>query len=201
MAAGDGKDDSNDSDNRKSLDKVKSAVKKYEKTITLSVGQLTTGVTIPEWSAVMMLSNMKSPSIYMQAAFRAQNPWSFEENGKCHQKKNAYVFDFAPERTLTIYDEFANNLSENTSNGKGTSDERKNNIKKLLNFFPVIAEDSMGEMTPLNVSQVLSIPKEIKATEVLKRGIMSNILFKNIAGVFSLAGEREILDQLKPVDN
>ena len=67
---------------------------------TLSVGQLTTGVTIPEWTAVMMLSNVKSPALYMQTAFRAQNPYKFKENGQLFRKERAYVFDFDPSRTL-----------------------------------------------------------------------------------------------------
>ena len=77
---------------------------------------------------------MKSASLYMQAAFRSQNPWIFEENGVLKQKKNAYVFDFAPERTLMIYDEFANNLAINTANGRGSTEERKDNLCQLLNF-------------------------------------------------------------------
>src|SRR5699024_9382015 len=60
--------------NEKSFDRVRNAIKKHDKTITLSVGQLTTGVTIPEWTAVFMLNNIESPSLYFQAAFRAQNP-------------------------------------------------------------------------------------------------------------------------------
>ncbi|MCT6888849.1 MAG: helicase, partial [Lactobacillus sp.] len=172
----------------------------HDKTITLSVGQLTTGVTVPEWTAVLMLSNIKSPSLYMQAAFRAQNPWEFEVDGKMHQKKTAYVFDFAPERTLMIYDEFANNLSPKTANGGGTSEDRKDNIRTLLNFFPVIAEDNEGKMIELNVNQVLTIPKTVKAQEVVRRGFMSNLLFQNISGIFANTGAREILEELNPVD-
>lgn len=126
LAAGNGKSelDEDDSDitvSGKSLQRVREAVKAYDKTITLSVGQLTTGVTIPEWSAVLMLKNLKSPALYMQAAFRAQNPYTYEKNGKVYQKENAYIFDFAPERTLVIFDEFANNLSLATSTGRGKS--------------------------------------------------------------------------------
>ena len=205
LAAGDGKtlDDNDDQIvNQKSLDLVKKAIKAHEKTITLSVRQLTTGVTVPEWTGVLMLSNMKSPGLYMQAAFRSQNPWEYELNGKMHQKQNAYVFDFAPERTLIIYDEFANNLSGKTVGGGGTTEDRENNIKQLLNFFPVIAEDSNGKMVELDVKQVLTIPKAIKAQEVVKRGFMSNLLFQNISGIFaSTATEAlEILEQLNPVD-
>lgn len=185
----------------KALDRVKQAIKNNDKTITLSVGQLTTGITIPEWTAVMMLSNLKSPALYMQTAFRAQNAWQYEKDGQLFQKKNAYVFDFAPQRTLMIYDEFANNLSIQTTNGAGTMGNREDNIRTLLNFFPVIAEDSYGKMVELNVNQVLTIPKAIKAQEVVKRGFMSNLLFQNISGIFSAgAGEvREILEQLNPM--
>ncbi|MFZ2584953.1 MAG: helicase, partial [Enterococcus aquimarinus] len=182
------------------LGRVREAIATHDKTITLSVGQLTTGVTVPEWTAVLMLSNMKSPSLYMQAAFRAQNPCDYKVDGQMRQKENAYVFDFAPERTLMIYDEFANNLSSKTTNGGGTTDDRKANIRTLLNFFPVIAEDNNGKMVELDVNQVLTIPKVIKAQEVVRRGFMSNLLFQNISGIFASAGAREILEQLNPVD-
>lgn len=202
LAAGNGRVDEDDQTvNYKSLDKVKKAISENEKTITLSVGQLTTGVTIPEWTAVMMLSNIKSPSLYMQAAFRAQNPWEYKSNNNVYKKENAYVFDFAPDRTLVIYDEFANNLANKTSSRGGTTSERKDNIRKLLNFFPVIAEDSNGKMVELDVNQVLSIPKAIKAQEVVKRGFMSNFLFQNVSGIFSSPEAREILEQLNPVDS
>lgn len=201
LAAGDGHGfDDDQTINEKSLDRVKREIKKNDKTITLSVGQLTTGVTIPEWTAVLVLSNLKSPSQYMQAAFRAQNPWEHMVNGQVYQKENAYVFDFAPERTLTIYDEFANDLSKQTSNGNGTTKDREKNIGRLLNFFPVIAEDKQGKMVELDVSQVLTIPRSIKAQEVVRRGFMSNLLFTNISGIFASAGAREILEQLNPVD-
>lgn len=203
LAVGDGRGDDNDMISGRALDRVKQAIKENDKTITLSVGQLTTGITIPEWTAVLMLSNLKSPALYMQTAFRAQNAWQYEKDGQFYQKKNAYVFDFAPERTLTIYDEFANNLSLKTSNGNGTTDERENNIKELLNFFPVIAEDSEGKMVELDVNQVLTIPKVFKATEVVKRGFMSNLLFQNISGIFSAQSDevREIIEQFEYYDN
>lgn len=201
LAAGDGKSSDDDQTiNQKALDRVRDAIKKHDKTITLSVGQLTTGVTVPEWTAVLMLSNMKSPSLYMQAAFRAQNPWDYKVDGQMHQKETAYVFDFAPERTLMIYDDFANNLSPKTANGGGTSEDRKDNVRTLLNFFPVIAEDNEGKMVELDVNQVLTIPKTVKAQEVVRRGFMSNLLFQNISGIFASAGAREILELLNPVD-
>lgn len=200
IAAGDGRAEEDEVIDENSFDRVKKAITDHEKTITLSVGQLTTGVTVPQWTAVLMLSNVKSPSLYMQAAFRAQNQWSFDIGGEKQCKQNAYVFDFAPERTLIIYDEFANNLSSRTVSGGGTTEDREGNIRKLLNFFPVIAEDSDGKMVELDVRQVLTIPKTIKAQEVVKRGFMSNFLFQNISGIFSSPEVREILEKLNPVD-
>lgn len=200
LAAGDGKID-DDEENEASLNKVVKAIKESgKKTITLSVGQLTTGVTIPEWTAVLMLSNCKSPSLYMQAAFRAQNPCLFQDGSKFERKIRAYVFDFDPARTLTIYEEFANDLSANTLAGKGTVAERKENISELLNFFPVVGEDENGEMILLDAEKVLSIPRKIKSKEVVKRGFMSDFLFANISHIFSAPREvLYILDKIAPM--
>ena len=183
----------------KSLAKVRAAIAKAEaedgKTITLSVGQLTTGVTVPEWTAVIMLSNLSSPALYMQAAFRAQNPCTFvRSDNTVLQKKNAYIFDFAPERTLTIFDTFANNLSPNPT---GDPAVRTENIRRLLNFFPVLGEDSEGRMIELDASQVLTFPQVFKAREVVRRGFLSNLLFANVAGIFRYTEHvKDILDKL-----
>lgn len=200
LAAGDGKlDDSEET--QKSYDKVREAIANNEKTITLSVGQLTTGVTIPEWTAVLMLSNVKSPALYMQAAFRAQNPCMFRENGNFYRKENAYVFDFDPARTLTIFEEFANDLSSDTANGKGDTDARKQHVRELLNFFPVIGEDEQGEMIALDAEKVLYIPRKIRSQEVVRRGFMSNYLFQNISGIFNAPQEViDIISQFTPVE-
>ena len=196
LAAGDGVMDGagldSEEESKKSFDKVVSAVKNYEKTITLSVGQLTTGVTIPEWTAVLMLSNMKSPSLYMQAAFRAQNPCLFSQDGEFYRKKNAYVFDFDPARTLMIFEEFANDLSAKTSDGRGDASTRKENVRELLNFFPVVGEDENGEMVELDAEKVLAIPRKIRSQEVVRRGFMSDFLFQNISHVFH--APQEVID-------
>jgi len=186
--------------NESSYSRVKRAIDKYDRTITLSVGQLTTGVTIPEWTGVFMLSNIQSPVLYFQAAFRAQNPNSeTNQEGELYRKENAYIFDFAPERTLTLFDELANNLSNQSAS---TTSDRKKNIRELLNFFPVIAEDSDGQMREIDATKVLTIPKQIKATEVVNRGFMSNLLFNNIAGIFSApAAVQDILNKIPPEEN
>lgn len=192
LAAGDGRLDDDD-ENEKAFDRVTKAIKTYDKTITLSVGQLTTGVTIPEWTAVLMLSNMSSPALYMQAAFRAQNPCLFTDGqGNSYRKKNAYVFDFDPARTLTIFEKFANDLIPETSGDKGDFDQRKDHVRELLNFFPVYGEDDQGSMIELDAESVLTIPRHIHAKEVVERGFMSNFLFSNISGIFG--APKEIID-------
>ncbi len=198
LAAGDGKLDDED-EGIAAFDKVRNAITKHDKTITLSVGQLTTGVTIPEWTGVLMLSNMKSPSLYMQAAFRAQNPCLFARDGQFLRKQNAYVFDFDPARTLTIFEEFANDLYSDTASGGGTTDERKRRIRTLLNFFPVLGEDENGEMVELDAERVLSIPRKIRSQEVVRRGFMSDFLFQNIGNVFRApAGVIDIIQKFEP---
>lgn len=198
-------DEENIDGRNSALERVKNAIANNDKTITLTVGQLTTGVTVPEWSGVLMLSNVQSPALYMQAGFRAQNPhkWSdsdAEGNPVTYRKQNAYIFDFAPERTLDIVDEFANNLNSSTSGGGGTLEEREENIKRLLNFFPVIGEDTDGQMTELDAKQVLTLPKRIKSREVVRRGFMSNLLFNNIAGIFRSKKALEIINKFEKTE-
>lgn len=192
LAAGNGKIDDDD-ENRKSLDKVKAAIAQHDKTITLSVGQLTTGITVPEWTAVLMLSNVESPALYMQAAFRAQNPCLFKSGKDFYRKENAYVFDFDPARTLTIVEKFANDLAVG-----GDTATRKKRVYELLNFFPVYGEDEDGEMITLDAEKVLSIPRKIHSREVVRRGFMSNFLFQNIHNIFN--APTEVIDIITKFD-
>lgn len=201
LAAGDGKTDDDAEEVEKSFNRVNAAIAQYDKTITLSVGQLTTGVTIPEWTAVMMLSSIRSPALYMQAAFRAQNPCLFSNNEQFFRKERAYVFDFDPARTLTIFEEFANDLSSDTSDGRGDTDIRKEHVRELLNFFPVLGEDENGEMIELDAEKVLVIPRKIRSQEVVRRGFMSNYLFQNISNIFGAPQEvLDIIQQFTPAD-
>ena len=205
VAAGDGRTEGMDEEAKQehSLKKVRDAIANKENapTITLSVGQLTTGVTVPEWTAVLMLCNMTSPALYMQAAFRAQNPWVRPTAMGMVMKKRAYVFDFDPARTLTIFDEFANDLIPAHATGHLTQAERKDNVRELLNFFPVYGEDEEGEMVLLDAERVLTIPRRIHAREVVDRGFMSNFLFANIGAIFSAPKEVvEVINRFQPVD-
>jgi hypothetical protein len=205
VAAGDGKsfeeEETDFKGNEKSFDKVKKAIKDRDKTITLSCGQLTTGVTIKEWNAVLMLTDIKTPAQYMQAAFRAQNPHRFYEEGKLKAKESAYLFDFAPTRVLEIYDQFANGLNGKAVNGEITEAERKENIRELLNFFPVISEDVDGRMIELDAEKVLTFPNALAAAEIVKARFMTNLLFNdNIKGVFQFPKEVEDILEKMPIE-
>jgi hypothetical protein len=207
VAAGNGatfEDEENDiRANETSYQRVKEAIKKFDKTITLSCGQLTTGVTVKEWTAVLMLTDIKSPSLYMQAAFRAQNPYKEIRKGEFFSKKSAYLFDFAPTRVLEIYDQFANGLNPKAVNGEITEDDREENIKKLLNFFPVISEDVNGEMIELDAEKVLTFPNALAASEIVNARFMTNLLFNDsLKGVFNFPKEVEdILDKMPEEKN
>jgi len=203
LAAGDGRMDGDDQAvNESAFKRVNDAIRAHEYTITLSVGQLTTGVTIPEWTAVLMLSSIKSPALYMQAAFRAQNPCLFKRDNTYLQKENAYVFDFDPARTLIIFEKFANGLSPDAALGHIDDETRRENIRTLLNFFPVIGEDECGEMVELDAEKVLSIPRRIKSREVVKSGFMNNYLFTDALGVIFHAPQEliDIITSFTPVE-
>jgi hypothetical protein len=108
------------------------------KTITLSCGKLTTGVTVPQWSSILMLRNLKSPETYFQAAFRVQSPWSIKNpNGDNPNEEEivkpvCFVFDFAPTRALRQISDYAIGLSPNESNPE-------NAVRDLVSFLPVLA--------------------------------------------------------------
>lgn len=203
VAAGDGKsfeEEENDfAGNESSFEKVKKAIRENEKTITLSCGQLTTGVTIKEWSAVLMLTDIKSPALYMQAAFRAQNSYKEIRKEGLYLKKSAYLFDFAPTRVLEIYDQFANGLNPKAVKGEITGKKREENIQELLNFFPVISEDVSGEMVELDAEKVLTFPNALAASEIVNARFMSNLLFNDsLKGVFNFPKEvEEILEKMQ----
>jgi type II restriction enzyme len=207
VAAGDGRsfeeEEYDFKGDESSFQKVIKAIAENDKTITLSCGQLTTGITIKEWTAVLMLTDIKAPSLYMQAAFRAQNPFKELRNGELYCKKSAYLFDFAPTRVLEIYDQFANGLNPKAVKGEITGKDREDNIKELLNFFPVISEDVNGEMIELDAKKVLTFPNALAATEIVQARFMTNLLFNDsLKGVFSFPKEvEEILNKMPEEKN
>jgi hypothetical protein len=125
------------------------------KTITLSCGKLTTGVTIPQWSSILMLRNLKSPETYFQAAFRVQSPWSIRNpNGDNPNEEEilkpiCFVFDFAPTRALRQLSDYAIGLSPNEQNPE-------NAVRDLVSFLPVLAYNG-ANMVQIDAGGILDI--------------------------------------------
>lgn len=134
------------------------------KTITLSCGKLTTGVTVKPWTGIFMLRNLSSPETYFQAAFRVQSPWEITtENGtKEIIKKECYVFDFALDRALKQIADYSCRLNISESNP-----EKK--VGDFIKFLPVIAYDG-STMRQINAGDVLNIAMTgTSATMLAKR--------------------------------
>ena len=161
------------------------------KTITLSYDMLTTGTTVKEWTAVLMLDNSKSASKYIQTAFRAQTPWrAVLPNGENFVKTDAYVFDFNPDRVLTVVEEYANiDTQTGVELVGGSVQERERRTQLLLNFLPVIAMSEDGEMRYLNAKDAMDIVNYTNARTVVDEGFMSNNLF-NVKALFNMRGEK-----------
>jgi hypothetical protein len=130
------------------LDKAR---KQGKPTITLSVGKLMTGVTVPEWGAILMLRGLRSPESYFQAAFRVQSPWVIkdEQGNRTINKDVCFVFDFDPTRALSLVYEYGTKVA-----GGEESRSPAAEVAELLEAMPVMAFDS-GRMDPVDVNAVM----------------------------------------------
>jgi hypothetical protein len=144
------------------------------KSITLSCGKLTTGVTVPQWSSMLMLRNLKSPETYFQAAFRVQSPWSIKNpngdnpNEEAVVKPVCFVFDFAPTRALRQIAEYGQGLSPETPNPEDA-------VEELVKFLPVLAYDG-SNMTQIDAGGILDIALAGTSATLLARKWESAIL-------------------------
>ncbi|KEO88931.1 restriction endonuclease [Erythrobacter longus] len=137
------------------------------KTITLSCGKLTTGVTVKQWSSILMLRNLQSPETYFQAAFRVQSPWSIKNpNGDNPNEEEiikpvCFVFDFAPTRALRQLSEYGIGLSPGEANPE-------NAVKELVSFLPVLAYDG-AKMMQIDAGGILDIAMAGTSATLLAR--------------------------------
>ena len=170
--AGDGDEDE---ENRGALEMVNEAIGKdpdQTRTITLSCGRLTTGVSVPAWTAVFMLSGSynTAASSYMQTIFRVQTPATI--NGRV--KEQCYVFDFAPDRTLKVLAETA---KISAKAGKTSQDDRKT-MGDFLNFCPVISIEG-SRMDKFDVPRMLEQLKKVYVERVVRNGFEDNCLYND----------------------
>lgn len=144
------------------------------KSITLSCGKLTTGVTVKQWSSILMLRNLKSPETYFQAAFRVQSPWAIKNpNGDNPNEEEVlkpvcFVFDFAPTRALRQLSEYGMGLSPNEPNPE-------NAVRDLVSFLPVLAYDG-ANMTQIDAGGILDIAMAGTSATLLARKWESALL-------------------------
>jgi len=144
------------------------------KTITLSCGKLTTGVTVAPWSSILMLRNLKSPESYFQAAFRIQSPWSIKNpNGDDPHEEEVlkpvcFVFDFAPTRALRQISDYGIGLSPHEPNPEKA-------VEELVSFLPVLAYDG-SSMTQIDAGGILDIAMAGTSATLLARKWESALL-------------------------
>lgn len=140
------------------------------KTITLSCGKLTTGVTVKPWTGIFMLRNLSSPETYFQAAFRVQSPWTAKDkNGNTViLKKECYVFDFALDRALKQISDYSCRLNVEESNP-----EKK--VYEFINFLPVLAYDG-STMKEVNATEILDMTTAGTSATLLARKWQSALL-------------------------
>lgn len=179
------------------------------KTITLSCGKLTTGVTIKPWSGVLMLRNLKTPETYFQTAFRVQSPWTTtDEGGKTEiLKRECYVFDFALDRALSMISDYSCRLSIDE-----TSPERK--VGEFISFLPVLAYDGSA-MREVNAAEILDIAMAGTSATLLARRWESALLVnvdndtlrrllsseEAMAALMSIEGFRSLNDDIETIIN
>ena len=140
------------------------------KTITLSCGKLSTGVTVKPWTGIMMLRNTTSPETYFQAAFRVQSPWTTkdEEGNEVILKPLCYVFDFAPNRALRQVEEYSCQLNVEESNP-----EKK--VEEFIKFLPILAYDG-SSMKEIDAAGVLDMAMSGTTATLLARRWESAVL-------------------------
>ena len=165
------------------------------KTITLSCGKLTTGVTIKPWTGVFMLRNLKSPETYFQTAFRVQSPWEVTDDRGERQimKQECYVFDFALDRALRQISDYSCRLNVEESNP-----EKK--VAEFINFLPVLAYDG-SSMKQINAQDILDIAMAgTSATLLAKRWESALLVNVDNDTLTRLMNNKEALDALMHIE-
>ncbi len=165
------------------------------KTITLSCGKLTTGVTIKPWTGIFMLRNLTSPETYFQAAFRVQSPWEItKDNGEKEiVKQECYVFDFALDRALRQISDYSCRLNVAESNP-----EKK--VSEFINFLPVLAYDGSA-MRQVNAAEILDIAMAgTSATLLAKRWESALLVNVDNDTLARLLASEEAMDALMRIE-
>lgn len=170
------------------------------KTITLSCGKLTTGVTVPSWSGIFFLRDTTSPETYFQAAFRIQSPWVLKNSDPVDIKKKevlkptCYIFDFSPNRALNLISEYSSRLDLNDSR---TPEQR---VQEFLNFLPVLCYDG-SSMQVLSAIELLDIAiTGVASTMLAKRWQSAQLIDISNSTLEKLLNSPEVLASLEKIE-
>ncbi len=195
----------------RALDEVYAAMEnpQQSKTITLSCGKLSTGVTVKPWTGILMLRNTTSPETYFQTAFRVQSPWTVrDENGReVVLKPICYLFDFAPNRALRLVQEYSCQL-----NVHETNPEKK--VAEFIRFLPVLAYDG-SSMREIDAAGILDMAMSGTTATLLARRWESamlvnvdNITLQRLMGspdamraLMSIEGFRSLNEDIETIIN
>lgn len=173
------------------------------KTITLTTGKLLTGVTVPAWTGIFMLRELKSPEAYFQAAFRVQSPWTSnlidtDLGGEINfvHKEHCYVIDFAPNRALKQIVDYATRLKTELASEK--DDEKA--IKEFMEFLPVLSFDGYA-MNHLNASDVIDfLTKGVSSSMLARRWNSPELINLDLNAMQNLLADEELIASLEKID-
>jgi hypothetical protein len=182
------------------LDPLRMAIKRAESegksgSIALSCGKLMTGVTVPEWSSIFMLRSLKAPESYFQAAFRVQSPW--RDDGEI-KKDTAYIFEFDPNRALSLVALYGTEIANNSGDRDTT---QRAVLGELINFLPIFAIDG-GQMERLDENAILDWAHGGISANSLARKWRSVDLY-NLNGVTMgrLLQDEDLLAELEQIED
>jgi superfamily II DNA or RNA helicase len=187
---------------------VRDVIQNNFKTITLSCGKLTTGVTVPEWTAVFMLRSMKSPESYFQTAFRAQSPGTVliqkDKRGKDVEgalKDTCYVFDFDPRRALTLASEYCYKLDQASAEGETDRNDLMSRMSEFLEYMPVLCHDN-GVMIELDPGAAIELATSGIGTAMLARRFQSpKMVDLTVLALNRLRKDEELVGALEKIES
>jgi len=169
------------------------------KSITLSCGKLTTGVTVKPWSGLFMLRNTTSPETYFQTAFRVQSPWTISSSDKDSPnkqeilKKECYVFDFSPNRALRLITDYSCRLNVGESNPE-------TKVNDFIKFLPVLCFDG-SSMKQINSQEVLDFGLVgTSGSQLAKKFESTRLVHVDDITLKRLMGNSEAMDALMKIE-
>jgi hypothetical protein len=185
------------------VEKAIGRVPQDSKTITLSCGKLMTGVTVPAWTGIFMLRELRSPESYFQAAFRVQSPWVSKlvntlEGGvdQVIHKEHCYVLDFSPNRALRQIVDYATRLRADIAADQ--NDEEA--VESFMEFLPVLSFDGYS-MSQLHAADVIDyLTKGISSSMLARRWNSPELLTLDLKAMESLLGNRDLLASLEQIE-